>query len=84
MIQEVPRWWPYGLEIPYARRELLDRAQAAGFVDAETDVTGFWHAVGLLSSSTTRINHPSWSARRSRLDRRMGINLVLTARRPAH
>ena len=86
MLLEVPRWWPYGLEIPYSRAELVRRAATAGFTQIQVFATGFWQSLGdhWLRGFPWRClkqRHPDWSARRSRLDELMGAVLLLTARR---
>lgn len=39
--QELRGWWPYGLELPYTRRELMRRAQNAGFARVEASYIRF-------------------------------------------
>ena len=78
---ELRRWWPYGLEIPYTRSELVQRARAAGFSRVEARCMGLWQSVsahlmrGLLGLNV------DWSRRSSFLDRTMGSTLLVFGRR---
>lgn len=79
---ETIRWWPYGLEIPYTRRELKTRAVRAGFRRVDIACTGFWQAVGDFWLGGLLRRPVDWATVRSRFDRRWGANLVLIADRP--
>lgn len=75
------RWWPYGLEVPYSRRELIQRAIEAGLDELETVVVGFWQSVGDHGLRTMFGRAPDWSTHKSWLDRWMGSTVVLMGRR---
>jgi SAM-dependent methyltransferase len=82
MSLEIRRWWPYGVEIPYRRRELTARALRAGLADVHVVGTGFWQSVGdHLLHGLLGQSH-DWAARRSFCDNRLGISLLLIGRRP--
>ena len=74
-------WWPYGMELPYCKRELIRRATDAGFADPEAVCMGFWQSVGDLWCKTLFGRCPDWVGRRSLLDHKMGFVLVLFGRR---
>ncbi len=78
---ELRGWWPYGVEIPYSRKEILLRARAAGLVSLETQCSGFWQSVGDHWGRNLLGRGPDWVGRRSVLDRLMGMSLILTGRR---
>lgn len=77
MYLEKRGWWPYGLEIPYTRTELADRAARAGFTRVETRTFGFRQFVaqhvgeGVLHREVARPQRQSW------LDNVMGMALVM-------
>jgi 2-polyprenyl-3-methyl-5-hydroxy-6-metoxy-1,4-benzoquinol methylase len=83
---ELRGWWPYGLEIPYTRRELVKRARQAGFREAETTAVGLWQSVtdhlwrGLLGGAAGPPGR-DWAGRASVLDPVMGLSAILLARR---
>ncbi len=81
---ELRRWWPYGMEIPYARHELSQRAMKAGFERVETHGLGFWQSVGNLWCKPVVGRWPDWSATRSRMDNLMGLMLLMFGRRDVH
>ena len=81
---ELRRWWPYGMEIPYARHELSQRARTAGFKHVETHGLGFWQSVGNFWCKPLVSRWPDWSGARSRLDNLMGLMLVMFGRRDEH
>lgn len=74
---ELRGWWPYGMELPYGKRELIRRAREAGFVRADVHCMGFWQSIsshwarGLLGSDV------DWSHRASRMDPVLGSILLL-------
>jgi cyclopropane fatty-acyl-phospholipid synthase-like methyltransferase len=70
-------WWPYGLEIPYSRGELLALGREAGFRDCHTACTAFLRSLGDQFCRTFLGWGPGWSDARSFLDRTMGLNLML-------
>ncbi len=72
-------WWPYGMELPYTKRELARRAGQVGFVRSETRCMGFWLSVGSQWGQMLLGYRPAWSDRRSWLDSTMGVTLVLVA-----
>lgn len=78
---ELRGWWPYGMEIPYCRRELTQRASQAGFVDVETRSIEFWKSVGELWCKRMFGRWPDWSGTPSRMDALMGMVLLMIARR---
>ena len=78
---ELRGWWPYGLEIPYSRREIAARARAVGFDQTETRCLGFWQSVGDHWGKLLTGCQPSWVDRPSWLDGLMGAMLLLFARR---
>jgi SAM-dependent methyltransferase len=41
LYQEIRGWWPYGLELPYTKPELVRRARAAGFARTEATYMRF-------------------------------------------
>ena len=79
---QIRRWWPYGVEIPYSRREIASLARKSGLVDIETQCYGFWQSIGNLWGKDVFKRNVDWTDKRSRLDGLMGMNLLLFARRP--
>lgn len=74
-------WWPYGLEIPYTRRELRRRAREAGFHDIRLDTFGWREScTDHFHRQLLRRNVPV-DPSRSPLDRWVGAVLLLLARR---
>ncbi len=76
---ELRGWWPYGMELPYSRRELARRAVDAGFARTEAHCLGFWQSVGDHWGKSLLGRGPDWVDRRSWLDRWMGSVLLLFA-----
>ncbi len=74
---ELRRCWPYGMEIPYTRREIVARARELGFARTETHCVGFWQSVGDHLSKTFPGGAPDWVNRGSPLDGVMGSVLLL-------
>ncbi len=78
---ELRGWWPYGMEIPYRKRELAGRAEAAGFLQTEVRCTGFLQSLGGQCIQPLWGRRPGWSDRTSWLDSALGLTLTLYARR---
>lgn len=78
---ECRRWWPYGLELPYSRRELTRRASQSGLSELESVVYGFWQSIGDHGLKTIFGRTPDWSNHHSWLDRWFGATLVLMGRK---
>ena len=76
---ELRGWWPYGMEVPYTRRELLRRCRRVGFARIETQCHGFWQSVGDHWYRRLMGHGPDWVARPSLLDAWMGFVLLLFA-----
>jgi len=76
-------WWPYGVECPYSKAELLRRAAAAGLVQTEAVCLNFLESVGNHWVKRLSGRAPSWTYRPSRLDPWMGLILLMFGRRPA-
>ena len=77
------RWWPYGLEIPYTKRELRNRALQAGFHNPSVHCIGFWQSIGDFWLKDVLRKNVDWVDRKSWLDRWWGANLLVIAKRPA-
>lgn len=75
--------WRYGMEIPYSKRELLARASRAGFAEAHAACMGLWQSIGAHWARGVFRRPVEWDDRRSRLDRAMGLVLLMFARRGA-
>lgn len=75
-------WWPYGQEIPYSRAEMVRRAERVGFVDVDTYCTGFWQSVADHWLRGVFKRDVDWTQCRSRFDEKMGLNLLMIARKP--
>lgn len=71
--------WPYGMELPYSRRELGQLCSHAGFGRIALHSFGFWQSVG--DHWVKRLTHylPDWSAVPSLLDSSMGLILLAIA-----
>ena len=78
---ELRGWWPYGLELPYSKTELLRRARRVGFERVEARCLGFWQSVGDHWGRSLLGRGPDWVDRPSLLDRNMGMSVVLFGRR---
>jgi SAM-dependent methyltransferase len=76
---ELRGWWPYGTEIPYARRALARCARTAGFSRVETCCMGFWQSVGDHWGGGLLGRGPDWVDKPSRLDSVMGLILLMFA-----
>lgn len=77
---ELRKWWPYGFEFPYSRRELRNRASDAGLISRELFAEGWLRSI--CDHWGRGIFHRQWSggARSSWLDR-WGYDLILLADR---
>lgn len=78
---EIRGCWPYGMEIPYSRRELARRAADAGF--HETTIHGIGFHQSLSDHWMRNVFHLNvdWMHYDSILDHRCGLMLLLFARR---
>ena len=74
---ELRGWWPYGLELPYTKSELLRRAHDVGFFRTDARCVGFWQSVGDHWGRSILKRTPDWVNRRSILDNAMGMSLLL-------
>ena len=78
---ELRGWWPYGMEIPYSKAELLTRARQIGFDKANGWCMGFWQSVGDHWGKSLLGRGVDWVDKRSCLDSAMGLVLLMIARR---
>jgi SAM-dependent methyltransferase len=78
---ELRGWWPYGLEIPYSKRELITRARRAGFAEVDGRCMSLWQSVGDHWCRSLFGKGPDWIGKRSVLDSLLGATLLLFARR---
>lgn len=78
---ELRGWWPYGMEIPYTKREIIRRAREAGFDRIEASCMEFRQSLANHLIKPVAGRGPDWYGRRSWLDEWMGLVLVLFARR---
>ena len=76
---ELRGWWPYGVEIPYGKGELLRLATAAGFARVGVHATGFWQSIGDHWGRSVLGASPDWVERRSLLDSTLGGTLTMLA-----
>jgi SAM-dependent methyltransferase len=74
--------WPYGVEIPYTRRELVSRIEQAGGVSEGVLGVGFWQSVGDHWVRNILKGRADWVDRRSILDSAFGMSLLAFARKP--
>ena len=74
-------WWPYGMELPYTKRELLRRARSVGFVETQAQCLGFWESVSAHWGRSLLKWNVDWGHRRSVLDRSMGLLLLMFGQR---
>ncbi len=72
-------WWPYGMEIPYTRRELARLAERTGFERWSLHCSGFRRSLGDHFCKAFLGWQPRWVDEGSRLDPVMGFNLLLLA-----
>ncbi|UCE59590.1 MAG: class I SAM-dependent methyltransferase [Phycisphaerales bacterium] len=72
-------WWPYGMELPYTKDELVNRAHRAGFARAVIHALGFWQSIGDYWGPMLLKRKPDWWNRRSVLDAWAGVVLLLFA-----
>lgn len=78
---ELRGWWPYGMEIPYTRRELQRLTQQAGFESVTTSTFGFWQSLGDHWGRSIFKCNVDWAEKNSFLDRVQGMTLLAFARR---
>lgn len=76
-------WWPYGMEIPYSKGELLQRADLVGFANGKAWCSGFWQSVSDQWGKTLLGRGPDWVDKRSIWDATMGLVLLVMAERRA-
>lgn len=69
-------WWPYGMELPYTRHELIRRMRLVGFERTEGRCMGWWQSIGDHCVKMWSRRRPDWSRRRSMLDGIMGLTLL--------
>jgi SAM-dependent methyltransferase len=79
---ELRGWWPYGMEIPYSKRELARLAAQTRLGDGRLVCTGFKQSLGAHLAKTFLGRQPAWTHASSRLDGWLGLNLTLIARKP--
>jgi len=75
--------WPYGVEIPYTRGELIRRAGEAGAEQREVVGVGFWQSVGDHWMRGVFKKSADWVTEQSALDSAFGMSLILFARKGA-
>jgi cyclopropane fatty-acyl-phospholipid synthase-like methyltransferase len=80
---ELRGWWPYGVERPYSRVEIVRRARRAGFTQPITRLFGFWQSVSDHWLRRLGAKEPNWWAEDSPLDRWLGSVLLLAATAPS-
>lgn len=78
---EARGWWPYGMEIPYSRGEIVRRSRQVGFQDARATCLGFWQSVSDHWGRSILHRSWDWSRRRSILDGTLGMTLLMFGRR---
>ena len=76
-------WWPYGMEIPYTRAELIGCARRVGFARTEAHCLAFWHSLVSHLCKPLLGWNVDWAKKSSRLDRIMGSILLMFAWRRA-
>ncbi len=79
---ELRQCWPYGLEVPFARGDLLRRSRLAGLSRPSVSCFGFWQSVGDHLAKRILGRGRDWVSKSSMLDPWLGATLVLVARRP--
>lgn len=77
---ELRGWWPYGMEMPYGRRELIRRARKVGFAHTEIRCFGFWQSISSHWARSIFRFEVDWSNWLSRFDSVCGSTLLLFAR----
>jgi hypothetical protein len=65
------------MELPYTRRELIHRARTAGFARTEVICAAFWQSLSAHWGRSLLGCNVDWDDRPSRLDRVMGLMLLL-------
>lgn len=74
--------WPYGMEIPYTRRELLERSRRAGFNRLCVEGMGLWQAISDQWGRSVFGVGPDWVEKTSRMDSAIGATLLMFGWRP--
>jgi len=69
------------MEIPYSKRELIDRVASVGFTHAGGWCSGFWQSVSDQCIKQVFGRRLSWADARSVLDAKMGLVLLVMAER---
>lgn len=70
-------WWPYGVELPYAKGELVRRAIDAGFARTDAQCTGLLHSIGTHWVQRLLKIRPAWTDNACSLDSWLGSSLIL-------
>lgn len=81
---ELRRCWPYGMEIPYSRRELARRAALTNFTDITVHGLGFYQSLSDQWARNVFHRQVDWMHDRSILDNQLGLMLLMFARHPLH
>ena len=74
---ELRGWWPYGMEIPYTKRELDRRTRDAGFARVEAHCTGLLQSIGTHWFQRVLGRRPGWTDRTCPLDSMLGFTLLV-------
>lgn len=74
--------WPYGMELPYSKREIISRSKQAGLEQIQTHCLGFWQSVGDHWGKNVFKQNVDWIERTSLLDPIMGFVLLSLGVRP--
>lgn len=82
---EVRGTWPYGLELPYTRKEMLQRAEQVGFCNINVNGWGWYHSLSAhILRGLLRFRRVDWVDKRSLFDDRFGATLLMFGERPCH
>lgn len=73
--------WPYGMELPYSRRELARRAAAIGMTDITIHGLGFYQALSDQWARNVFHRNVDWMNHGSALDNQLGLMLLMFARK---
>lgn len=74
---ELRGWWPYGMEIPYTKRELARRTRDAGFARVEAHCAGLLQSIGTHWFQRVFGGRPGWTDRSCPLDSMLGFTLLV-------